>query len=108
MSFLFSIVPWSVDFFVASLSGTEGRAGMAAIVDEQHSLDLKELNHNMQRSLPSYARPVFIRLLAKLDMTGDEVFKKTSQGLIGIEEKTQWTVVIDCSLPCFSGLMVDV
>lgn len=50
--------------------GTEGRAGMVAIINERMELDVKQLNHRMQQCLPRYAQPVFLRLVNKLDMTG--------------------------------------
>jgi solute carrier family 27 fatty acid transporter 1/4 len=51
--------------------GTEGRAGMAAIVDETRQIDLEKLNRDLQQRLPAYARPIFLRLLDKLDMTSE-------------------------------------
>jgi len=52
------------------LTGIEGRAGMAAIVDTANTIDLKQFNRNLQLRLPTYARPIFLRLLDKLDLTG--------------------------------------
>ena len=52
------------------MPGIEGRAGMAAIVDEKGTLDLKQLYADLQKSLPAYARPIFIRVLDKVDVTG--------------------------------------
>jgi len=52
------------------VTGIEGRAGMAAIVDAAHTVDLRRFNHDLQQRLPAYARPVFVRLLDKLDLTG--------------------------------------
>jgi hypothetical protein len=51
--------------------GTEGRAGMAAIVDEAHQIDLEKFNRDLQQRLPAYARPVFLRILEQLEMTGE-------------------------------------
>ena len=59
-----------IDQFIST--GTEGRAGMAAIADINQTLDLNQLKTDLQKSLPVYARPVFLRLLNKLDMTGIE------------------------------------
>jgi len=56
--------------------GAEGRAGMAAIVDENHSLDMEHLYSELGRTLPAYARPLFIRLLTKLDSTGTFKLRK--------------------------------
>ncbi|XP_067001453.1 long-chain fatty acid transport protein 4 [Anabrus simplex] len=58
------------------IRGLEGRAGMAAIVDEDGTLDLKVLAEGVMQCLPSYARPQFIRLLSKVDMTGTYKMKK--------------------------------
>ena len=44
---------------------------MAAIVDEHGKLDLKKLHSDLQKSLPPYARPVFIRTLKNLETTGN-------------------------------------
>ena len=44
-------------------SGIEGKAGMAAIVDHDDSVDMNELYTEFDTALPHYARPVFIRLL---------------------------------------------
>lgn len=58
------------------IPNVEGRAGMAAIVDPERTLDLKALNVNLKNSLPNYARPQFIRTLEKIDMTGTCKLKK--------------------------------
>ncbi|EFN85194.1 Long-chain fatty acid transport protein 1 [Harpegnathos saltator] len=56
--------------------GNEGKAGMAAIYDPNNSLDLKELVEGLKKSLPTYARPLFIRVLSELSMTGTFKLKK--------------------------------
>uniref|UniRef100_A0A2A4K8S3 Very long-chain fatty acid transport protein n=1 Tax=Heliothis virescens TaxID=7102 RepID=A0A2A4K8S3_HELVI len=56
---------------------TEGRAGMCGIVDVDGTLDLEKLARNLARDLPVYARPVFIRVMDSLDMTGTFKMKKT-------------------------------
>lgn len=43
---------------------------MAAIVDHNDNLDLSQLNAELQRTLPPYARPLFIRLIKEADLTG--------------------------------------
>ncbi|KAG8234395.1 hypothetical protein J437_LFUL014613 [Ladona fulva] len=55
---------------------SEGRAGMAAIVDEAGNLDLEKLAEGMKKSLPGYARPLFLRVLAEVPMTGTYKLKK--------------------------------
>lgn len=56
--------------FGVEIRGQEGRAGMAAILDPEEKVDLNELVNGLKKSLPSYARPIFIRLLRKIDLTG--------------------------------------
>lgn len=58
------------------IPNTEGRAGMAAILDVDQTIDLEELAAGLKSVLPTYARPQFVRLLSKLDMTGTFKLKK--------------------------------
>ncbi|RZC32918.1 long-chain fatty acid transport protein 4, partial [Asbolus verrucosus] len=58
------------------IKGHEGRAGMGAIFDPDSTVNLAELAEGTKKALPSYARPVFIRILKKLDMTGTYKLKK--------------------------------
>lgn len=50
--------------------GVEGKAGMAAIADPHGQLSPNALYQELQKVLASYARPVFLRLLPKVDTTG--------------------------------------
>jgi fatty-acyl-CoA synthase len=59
--------------------GTDGRAGMVAIVTDDR-FDLEEFRDHLARRLPSYACPVFVRICAALDST--ETFKLKKQDLI--------------------------
>jgi solute carrier family 27 fatty acid transporter 1/4 len=56
--------------------GTEGKAGMAAIVDDNANLDLDILARSLERKLPVYARPLFLRITAQIDATGTYKLKK--------------------------------
>ncbi|XP_065172047.1 long-chain fatty acid transport protein 4, partial [Atheta coriaria] len=56
--------------------GSEGRAGMAAILDTENTLNIQSLSEGIKKQLPSYARPMFLRTLTKLDMTGTYKLKK--------------------------------
>lgn len=49
---------------------------MAAIVDPQRSLDLNFLGKEMAKVLPSYARPLFVRLVPSIDLTGTYKLRK--------------------------------
>lgn len=50
----------------------DGRAGMAAIVlaEGVTELDLASISAHVNEHLPSYARPVFLRILSEMDTTG--------------------------------------
>ena len=54
------------------IANTDGRAGMASLVLEPglDALDLEDFSAYVNRELPAYARPVFLRLQADLDVTG--------------------------------------
>jgi fatty-acyl-CoA synthase len=55
------------------IPGTDGRAGMSAIVVNE-GFDIAALPDHLAHRLPSYARPVFIRISRELDAT--ETFKQ--------------------------------
>uniref|UniRef100_A0A7N4NUM6 Long-chain-fatty-acid--CoA ligase n=1 Tax=Sarcophilus harrisii TaxID=9305 RepID=A0A7N4NUM6_SARHA len=61
----------------AYLSGVEGKAGMAAIADPHATLNPNALYQELQRVLPPYARPIFLRLLPQVDTTGTFKIQKT-------------------------------
>jgi fatty-acyl-CoA synthase len=58
---------------------TDGRAGMAALV-VAYTFDLAMFHRAVAERLPSYARPVFVRLLPELEATG--TFKPNKQQLM--------------------------
>lgn len=43
---------------------------MVAIYDPENTLNIKEMAESLKKSLPSYARPLFVRVLSELPMTG--------------------------------------
>ena len=57
--------------------GCEGRAGMAAIVDTDGSVDMTGLAESLKDRLPAYGVPLFVRLTKETLMTGTIKFKKT-------------------------------
>lgn len=52
--------------------GTDGRAGMAALTlaEGVEALDLEAFSQHVNRELPPYARPVFLRVEPEIDVTG--------------------------------------
>lgn len=70
--------------------GYDGKAGMAAISAE-NGLDLSALYSHLERELPAYARPVFLRLHGGEDdahTTGTFKLKKTDLVKEGFDPKT--------------------
>ena len=59
-----------------AIPGTEGRAGMAAIVCEGE-LDLAGLYRHLTERLPAYACPLFLRLCPQAELTGTFKYAKT-------------------------------
>jgi solute carrier family 27 fatty acid transporter 1/4 len=43
---------------------------MVAILDQHENLNITAFADGVKKSLPSYARPQFIRILRKVDLTG--------------------------------------
>ena len=62
-----------------TIPGTDGRAGMAAIVTDGE-LDLAAFRTHLIDRLPDYARPVFVRIRRELDVT--DTFKHTKGVLV--------------------------
>ncbi|XP_041641255.1 long-chain fatty acid transport protein 1-like [Cheilinus undulatus] len=56
--------------------GVEGKAGMAAVSHTDH-FDLDAFLQSVQKALPSYACPVFLRLMPSVDTTGTFKIQKT-------------------------------
>src|SRR2546425_751526 len=74
-----SACPGVIDVVVygVTIPGTEGRAGMAAVVVGP-SFDLTAFRHHLER-LPEYARPLFLRLRCEIELTA--TFKPKKQDL---------------------------
>ena len=58
-----------------SVPGAEGAAGMATIVAD-NALDLGALREHLARSLPAYARPLFLRIKDRIELTATFKHKK--------------------------------
>ncbi|XP_073980024.1 long-chain fatty acid transport protein 4-like isoform X3 [Rhodnius prolixus] len=54
----------------------EGKAGMAAVVDPLNELDLPAFANAIDMTLPNYARPLFLRILRTMELTGTFKMKK--------------------------------
>ncbi|MGO9852700.1 MAG: long-chain-acyl-CoA synthetase [Steroidobacteraceae bacterium] len=67
-----------VAVYGVAVPNAEGRAGMAALVVGA-DFTLRELRRTVTSALPSYARPVFVRIVAALEITG--TFKLRTQDL---------------------------
>ncbi|XP_028678505.2 long-chain fatty acid transport protein 1a [Erpetoichthys calabaricus] len=57
--------------------GVEGKAGMAAIADKSDSFDPVHFFTAVQKLLPPYARPMFLRISPEVDKTGTFKIQKT-------------------------------
>ena len=63
--------------FGVDVPGAEGKAGMACIVGDEESVDVGGLAEKVYRALPTYAVPLFVRLIQQADLTGTYKFQKT-------------------------------
>lgn len=70
------------------IPGTEGRAGMAAIHDPQEEVDMSELARAIQIELPSFSRPLFVRVVKHLDITGTFKLRKFNLQREGFDPRT--------------------
>lgn len=58
---------------------------MAALVDTDNSIDLNKIANGIRENLPAYARPIFIRIMPQLPMTGTYKLKKRNLQLEGFD-----------------------
>lgn len=60
------------------IPGTDGRAGMAAVVfrEDLAQPDLSSISQHIRSNLPSYAQPVFLRVLKELPTTSTHKLQK--------------------------------
>jgi fatty-acyl-CoA synthase len=61
-----------------AVPGSDGRAGMAALVVNE-KFDLGTFRHHLATRLPDYARPLFLRIVTSIELTG--TFKLRKQEL---------------------------
>jgi len=70
-----------------TIPGTEGRAGMAALVAEA-GLDLAALRRHLADVLPAYARPLFLRIRREIEVTTTFKQKKPALAREGYDPTT--------------------
>jgi fatty-acyl-CoA synthase len=70
-----------------SVPGTEGAAGMATLVADG-TLDFAELRNHLTRRLPAYARPMFLRIKDRIDVTATFKHKKNELTREGFDPVT--------------------
>jgi fatty-acyl-CoA synthase len=63
--------------FGVRIPGTEGRAGMAALQLQAQPLDPTALSRHVAAQLPTYARPLIVRVLDEIPNTGTHKPRKT-------------------------------
>ena len=69
--------------YAVSIPGTEGKAGMLAMVRTE--LDLESLLQKFRKSLPSYSVPLFLRLINAPDLTATFKYQKFKLKLEGYD-----------------------
>jgi fatty-acyl-CoA synthase len=62
-----------------AIPGKDGRAGMAAVVVD-NGLDLEAFRAHLAENLPEYARPLFLRIMSEIEVTG--TFKQKKLDLV--------------------------
>lgn len=67
----FTVAVYGVD-----IPGTEGKAGMACIVDPDNTVDMEEFHQGVISSIVSYARPIFVRITKSVTITGTHKISK--------------------------------
>jgi fatty-acyl-CoA synthase len=90
-----------VAIYGVTVPGTEGRAGMAALVVGPE-FDAAALRQELAAKLPDYARPVFLRLVRNLEVTGTFKLRKQELAAAGYDPgKTADPLY--CALPGKAG-----
>ena len=69
------------------IPGASGRAGMASLVAEE-DLDFAALRAHLSGRLPSYARPLFLRLSGEVEVTGTFKYSRTELVREGFNPQT--------------------
>ena len=70
-----------------AVPGTDGRAGMASLVTA-NKIDLEAFKIHLDKNLPAYARPIFLRLQGEMEVTGTFKHRKVELVKEGFDPKT--------------------
>jgi fatty-acyl-CoA synthase len=89
-----------------AVPGTDGRVGMAALVAE-HTLNLSALHQHLASRLPSYARPLFLRMRAHADLTGTFKYSTTEMTHQGYNPDTVSDVLYFDDLEANAFIPID-
>ena len=95
------------------IPGTDGRAGMAAIVLKDgvttQDMELETLSAHIIDNLPSYARPLFIRVLTELPTTSTHKLQKNDlrDQAFHLDKVTDQLLVLKPHEPVYSRLDSD-
>ena len=95
------------------IPGADGRAGMAAIVLREglklKDLDLQKLSDHIIHSLPSYSRPIFIRILTDLPTTSTHKLQKNDlrEHAYHLDKVTDDLLVMKPGTSCYCRLDSD-
>ncbi len=95
-----------------AVPGADGKAGMAAIVVDDE-FDLDGLKRHLASRLPTYARPLFIRIRREMDVTETFKHKKSDLMQAGFDPaKTGDEIYFDSGVDSYvrmnSGLFQDI
>jgi fatty-acyl-CoA synthase len=80
--------------FGVTVPGAEGRAGMAALVVDSN-FDLGAFRNHLVERLPDYARPLFLKVVGAIELTGTFKLRKQDLAVAGYEASTSDTLYFD-------------
>ncbi len=97
--------------FGIHIPGHDGRAGMAAIAAEP-AFNLAALRRHIDKTVPSYARPVVIRLCSAIERTGTfklAAGRLTAEGYAGAPMSQLWLDdrIAQAYVPCTADLLLN-
>jgi fatty-acyl-CoA synthase len=73
------------NIYGVAVPNQDGRAGMACMVVDKQQFDMASFYQHCRAELPSYARPIFLRMRQQIDVTGTFKHKKRTLVLDGFD-----------------------